>query len=55
MIENIHRMLEKSWPISERWKKLLSAEIIFDVMFKKKFNYLTNTVIRLDGGKFARM
>ena len=31
------------------------AEIIFDVMFKKKFNYLTNTVIRLDGGKFARM
>ena len=31
------------------------AEIIYDVMFKKKFNYLSNTVIHLDGGKFARM
>ena len=31
------------------------AEIIFDVMFKKKFNYLTNTVIRLDGGKFINL
>lgn len=31
------------------------AEIIFDIMFSKKFNYLTNTVINLNGGKFARM
>ena len=31
------------------------AEIIFDIMFDKKFDYLSNTVIRLDGGKFARM
>lgn len=31
------------------------AEIIFDIMFKKKFDYLSNTVIHLDGGKFARM
>ncbi len=31
------------------------AEIIFDMMFSKKFNYLTNTIIHLNGGKFARM
>ena len=31
------------------------AEIIFDIMFSKKFDYLTNTVVHLNGGKFARM
>ena len=31
------------------------AEIIFEIMFSKKFNYLTNTIIQLNGGKFARM
>ncbi len=31
------------------------AEIIFDLMMSKKFDYLTNTVIQLNGGKFARM
>mgnify|MGYP001211085787 CR=1 FL=1 len=31
------------------------SEIIYEIMFKKKFDYLSNTVIHLDGGKFARM
>ena len=31
------------------------AEIILEIVFDKKFDYLTNTVIHLNGGKFARM
>ena len=31
------------------------AEIIYEIMFKKRFDYLSNTVIHLNGGKFARM
>lgn len=31
------------------------AEIIFGIMFDNKFDYLTNTVIHLNGGKFTRM
>ena len=31
------------------------AEIIYEIMFNNKFDYLSNTVIHLNGGKFARM
>lgn len=50
--------VKKSIKINPKKRGLYSkeiAEIIFEIMFAKKFNYLTNTIIHLNGGKFARM
>lgn len=50
--------VKKSIKINPKKRGLYSkeiAEIIFEIMLSKKFNYLTNTVVHLNGGKFARM
>ena len=50
--------VKKSIKINPKKRGLYSkevAEIIFEIMFSKKFDYLTNTIIQLNGGKFARM
>ncbi|OUW95821.1 MAG: hypothetical protein CBD97_02500 [Pelagibacteraceae bacterium TMED237] len=52
--ENVHKSISNN-PRRRGIKSKEIAEIIFQMMFDNKFEYLTNTVIHLNGGKFTRM
>ena len=50
---NVKKSIRKN-PKKRGLKSKEVAEIINNIAFKKEFQYLTNTVINLNGGKFAR-